>query len=274
MFFDTHCHIQGREFDADRAAVLARARSAGVTAFLLVGEDETSSRAGEALAAREPGVWAAAGLHPHHAGMATGDLERWLRELAAEPRVVAIGEIGLDYYYDRFPRPVQRSVFERQLAVAAALDLPVSVHSRDAQADTLAMLRSWATARRAAGTQPPFGVMHCYGYGADVVEEFVAAGLMVSIPGTVTFPKADRVRQVAATVPEEWLVLETDAPVLAPQPWRGRRNEPAYLIETAARVAELRGLESATLAAITTANACRAWRLPSADMVQIASVQA
>ena len=209
-------------------------------------------------------MWAAVGLHPHEARTADGGFEDRLSALAAEPRVVAIGEIGLDFHYDRSPRPTQIEVFRRQLAVASACDLPVVIHSRAAEEETFAVLEPWCAERRTAGAGGPLGVMHCFGYDAVVAERFVALGFMISIPGTVTFPRAETVQEAARTVPDEWLVLETDAPVLAPQAHRGRRNEPAYLVETAARVAALREVQPAVLAAQTSANARRLFRLPAA----------
>jgi TatD DNase family protein len=260
--FDTHCHLQARTFDADRADMLARARAAGVTELVAVGESEASSRAGIDLAATDPRIWAAVGLHPHNARTAGPDFDAQLAALARRPRVVAIGEIGLDYHYDRSPRPVQVDLFRRQLTVAADAGLPVVIHSREAEADTLAILEEWSAGRRRAGAREPLGVMHCFGYGPDAAARFIDFGFMVSIPGTVTYPKADAVQAVARSVPDEWLVIETDAPVLAPQRHRGRRNEPAYLVQTAEAVAALRRVDLATLAARTRSNAFRLFRLP------------
>ena len=262
-FFDTHVHLQDRAFDADRSAVLSRARAAGVVHLVIVGEDEQSSRRAVALARSDERIWAAVGLHPHEARTADGGFEGRLTALAAEPRVVAIGEIGLDFHYDRSPRPTQIEVFRRQLAVAAARHLPVVIHSRAAEEETFATLAPWCAERRSAGAREPLGVMHCFGYDAVAAERFVALGFMISIPGTVTFRRAETVQAVARTVPDEWLVLETDAPVLAPQGHRGRRNEPSYLVETAARVAALRQVQPAVLAAQTSANARRLFRLPA-----------
>jgi TatD DNase family protein len=201
-------------------------------------------------------------MHPHcSASLDAGFLER-LAVLGTHPRVVAIGEIGLDYHYDRSPRRVQRDAFVQQLEVAGALGLPVSIHSRSALEDTLAIVGSWSHTQKKPGAVGPLGVMHCFGYDAAAAEQFVELGFVISIPGTVTYPRADDVQEVARTVPLESLVIETDAPVLAPQSHRGRRNEPAYLRETAERVAILRGVSLETLANHTTANAIRLFRLP------------
>lgn len=259
-WFDTHAHIQGREFDADRTAVLERARAARVREMVIVGEDEASSRAAIELAATDPHLWAAVGQHPHDAALVTSDFIDRMTVLARRPEVVAVGEIGLDYHYDRSPRPVQRRVFVQQLEMARLLDLPVLIHSRAAEADTRRILRAWATHRQDTH-DAPLGVMHCFGYDADAAHEFAALGFLISVPGTVTFKRADTIQSVASAVAEDALVLETDAPVLAPQGHRGRRNEPSYLVETAGRVAALRGVSMERLAQRTTANARRLFRL-------------
>lgn len=229
--------------------------------IVAVGEDRASSEAAVRLAREQPGVWAAAGVHPHHARRAGSDLERWLSPCCADPVTVAVGEIGLDYHYDRSPRDVQREVFRRQLALAQTLKLPVVIHSREALADTLSVLRESAQPGR-TDQDSPRGVMHCFGYDWEAAKLFLALGFVISIPATVTYPRADSIREVARRVPADRLVLETDAPVLAPQSHRGRRNEPAYLVETAHAVAALRTVTLASLAAQTTANANRLFRLP------------
>jgi len=260
--FDSHCHIQNRAFDADRSAVLARARVAGVVEMVVVGEDEGSSRVAVDLSAADPDLWAAVGLHPHEARRADEGWFATLGQLARAPKVVAVGEIGLDYHYDRSPREIQRAVFRRQLEVASACDLPVVIHSRAAETDTSEILAAWVR-ERGRGDGAPLGVMHCFGYDVAAMERFVALGFMISIPGTVTFAKADEVRAVAGVTPDDALLVETDAPVLAPQPHRGRRNEPGYLVETAKTVAALRGVSLARLAELTSANAHRLFRLPA-----------
>lgn len=264
--FDTHAHLQDRAFEGDRAQALQRARAAGVDFLVVIGETESSSRAGVDLAARDSGVWAAVGLHPHNARLAGPDFDRRLRTMAALPRVVAIGEIGLDYHYDRSPRDKQIEMFELQLGVAAVMDLPVSVHSREAERDTMAILEAFCSTRREAGARTPYGVMHCFGYGADAALRCAELGLMVSVPGTVTYRNADATRAVARETPDDWLVIETDSPVLAPQSRRGRRNEPAYLRETAEYIVELRGVDLQSLAAVTTANARRLFRLEASEL--------
>jgi TatD DNase family protein len=260
---DSHAHIQGREYAADRPAMLARARAAGVIAIVTAGDDLASSAAGCDLAKREPDVWATVGIHPHNAATAPEDFSERLRTLAGSPRVVAIGEIGLDFYRDLSPRDVQCGVFERQLALADELRLPVVIHSRDADAATIAILEPWAAKRRAAGAAEPFGVMHCYAYGAERLPFYTGLGLYISIPGTVTYPQAALMQGAAVSAPLEMLVVETDCPYLTPQSRRGRRNEPALIAETASRIASLRAMEDADLRSITTENARRLYRLPA-----------
>lgn len=259
--FDTHVHLQDRAFDADRSDVLRRAADAGVASMVVIGERESSSERAVQLASHNRRLWAAVGIHPHNAtSLDTGCLER-LAEKATHPRVVAIGEIGLDYHYDRSPRNVQRDAFVLQLEVASTLNLPVSIHSRSALEDTLAIVGSWSHKRTQRGIGP-LGVMHCFGYDASAAAKFVELGFMISIPGTVTYPRAGIVQEVARTVPFESMVIETDAPVLAPQSHRGRRNEPSYLRETAKRVAALRGVSLEALAEQMTVNAYHLFRLP------------
>lgn len=267
---DAHAHMQARQFDADRAQVLARARAAGVGAIVCAADDEESSRAAVALAATEPDVWATVGIHPHEARHAdAGTIER-LGELARKPRVVAIGEIGLDFHYDHSPRDVQRSVFEAQLQIAPALDLPVVIHSREAAADTFAILRAW---RRGAGaTLERPGLMHCFGYDVEWAERLLDLGFFLSIPGTVTYQKAEQVQRVAAMTPADRLTVETDCPYLAPQSHRGRRNEPAFLPETVGKIAALRGVEAHVLGERAAANTRRLFGLPEpADLATQAS---
>jgi len=246
LLFDTHTHLNVESFDGDRPAVLGRARACGVGEMLVVGFDLPSSRAAVDLARRNC-LYAAVGIQPHHAAQ-TGEEEiAQLRLLARDPAVVALGEIGLDYYRDRAPRPLQRGLFRTQLSLARELGLPVVIHSREAASDLLADLRQ-------AGRELQ-GVMHCYSGTPEHAHAFVSLGLYISIAGPVTYPKSFRTAQVAREVPLERLLLETDCPWLPPQAQRGRRNEPAYLVETACRVAELRGLSLEELARATTANA-------------------
>jgi TatD DNase family protein len=253
LLVDTHAHLDHGRFAADRDAVLARARDAGVGLIVTVASDLASARAAIHLAERHGSVFAAVGVHPHDAaGAGPGYLDE-LRRLARHPRVVAVGEIGLDYHYDFSPRPVQREVMAAQLELAAEVNLPVIVHCRETFEDTCALLRDgrW-----------PRAVMHCFSGDWAEAETFLDLGCFISLAGVVTFKGAQTLCEVAEKVPEDRLLLETDAPYLAPVPWRGRRNEPAYLRHTAEYVAGLRGLTPERLAAITTANARAFFNLP------------
>lgn len=244
---DSHAHLDSQKFDGDRDAAIERAREAGVFAILNVGGDLASSRAAVALAERYDFIYAAVGVHPHDARTVTPAVLGELRALASHSKVVAIGEIGLDYYRDLSPRPVQRQAFADQLALAVDLGLPVVVHSREALDDVLAALQGWE------GT----GVLHSYSGGPERLEEVLELGFSIGISGPVTFPKAEPLRAVAAAVPLGRLLVETDCPYLTPVPYRGRRNEPAYVRYVAQAVARARGMEAEPLARAAADNARR-----------------
>lgn len=245
---DTHTHLDFEQYDTDREAVLQRAAEAGVEWLLDVGTDLASSRRAVSLAAAEPRVWAAVGLHPHEAASWTAEVQSELRALARHPRVVAIGETGLDYYRDLSPRGRQREAFEAQLALALELGLPLIVHDREAHEDVLSILRTAA----GAGLR---GVMHCFSGGPELARRVVELGMHVGIAGPITYPRATALAEVARTVPLERLLIETDCPYLAPQAYRGRRNEPAYVRLVAERVAELRGITPEEVGRVTSRNA-------------------
>ena len=259
---DTHSHPHSRQFDADRDAVLARARDAGVGTLVIVGTDPVSNRAALELARTSTDYWATAGFHPHDAKDITAADWHQLEQLAADPKVVALGEMGLDFFRNISPHDIQREVFERQLDLCARLDLPAVVHSRDAEDATWEMLGPWLNARRRAGGTEPFGVMHCYAYGPEAALRYVESGFLISIPGTVTYPNNERGHSVVRAVRSEALVLETDCPYLTPQSRRGKRNEPALMVETLHKVAELRGEPPEVVASFTSANARRLFGLP------------
>jgi len=218
---DTHCHLCLHEFQADLAEVLERARRAGVERILVPGIDLETSRRAVALAESSDRIYAAVGVHPHHAHTYAPETRGELRRLASSPRVVAIGEIGLDYYRDRSPRPDQRRAFADQLDLAAELALPVVVHNREATDDVLEMLLPWAERR----DNP--GVLHAFSSDLATGEAAARAGFFLGIAGPITFPNAGQRRIITRGLPPERLVLETDAPYLSPHPERGRRNEPA-----------------------------------------------
>lgn len=242
---DSHTHLDFPHFDADREAVIGRAREGGLVALLNVGASLDSSRASVALAERHDLIYAAVGIHPHEATAVTPAALDALRGLASHPKVVAIGEIGLDYYRDLSPRDAQRKAFAEQLALAAELGLPVVIHSRDALDDVLGMLRDWQGR----------GVFHSYAGGPERLDEVLELGFAISIAGPVTFPKAEGLRAVAAAVPLERLLVETDCPYLTPEPHRGRRNEPAHVRHVVEAIAGARTLDGEQVALQTAHNA-------------------
>lgn len=250
-FIDSHCHIDGEAFDADRDAVVERARAAGVRAMLVVGTgDPHSGEIAKAVATAEnyAGVYAAVGVHPHDAKLYDDRAEETLVNLAKSEKVIAWGEIGLDYYYDHSPRDVQRAVFIRQIRTARALDLPIIIHSRDADDETVEILREECSYEGFRG------IMHCFGGTPEMAADLMAIGFMISFAGNVTFKKAENLRDAARVVPLERLLIETDCPFLTPVPFRGKRNEPAYVAETAKFLADFYGIAVETLANRTTRN--------------------
>lgn len=254
MLVDSHCHPYMADFDADRPAVLARAREAGVSAMIAVGYDLPSSRQAIALAEAEAEVFACVALHPHHALEATPAALSQLRELAAHPRVVALGEIGLDYFRNLAPLAAQQAAFRAQLRLAAELALPVVIHDRDAHADLLALLAE-------APDPLPGVILHCFSGDLAMAEEAWRRGYYTSLAGPLTYPSATGLRAVAEAAPRDKILIETDAPYLPPVPHRGRRNEPAHVRLVAEELAARWGTDLAEVAAVTTANARRAFRL-------------
>jgi TatD DNase family protein len=232
MFIDSHCHLDDPQFDADREAAIDRALAAGVDRMMVVGADTT-------LADRYGFIYAAAGVHPHDASGA--DFKR-IEQLLRHPKVLALGEIGLDYHYDFSPREVQREVFETQLRMAEAAGKPVVIHTREAWDDTFRIL--------GRGN----GILHCFTGGPEEARQALDLGWHLSFGGIVTFPNAHANREAAALVPDDRLLIETDAPYLAPVPRRGKRNEPAFLPETARELARIRGCDVSHIAAVTTRN--------------------
>jgi TatD DNase family protein len=244
---DSHAHLDFPQFDGDLEAVIARAREAGLVAIVNAGAGLESSRASVALADRVDFIYTTVGIHPHDAKTANRAALTELRALAQHPKVVAVGEIGLDYYRDLSPRPVQRRAFADQLALAADLELPVVIHSRDAHDDVLDILRDWNG----------IGVMHSYAAGSERLDDVLEMGFYISISGPVTFKKAERLREVAAKVPSNRLLIETDCPYLTPEPHRGKRNQPAYVRYVAQTIAQARNVTPRKIALATTDNARR-----------------
>jgi TatD DNase family protein len=249
---DSHAHPQMPEFDADREAMLDRARAAGVAAVVAIGYDLASSRQAVALAERLPDVFACVAIHPHHAADATPAAMDELRGLAASARVLGIGETGLDFYRNLAPRAAQEHTFRLHLTLARSLALPVVVHDRDAHADTMRVLGEERDGL-------PAVILHCFSGDAAMAAEAAARGYYVGVAGPVTYRSARALRTALRAVPVEGVLLETDAPFLPPEPHRGRRNEPAHLPRIAAALAELTGLEAGALAAQTSENARRAF---------------
>jgi TatD DNase family protein len=242
---DSHVHLDDRIFDADREAVIERAQAAGVERMMAIGTGsgppdlETAIRQAE----RYPFMLATIGVHPHDASKATPETFERLRDLAAHPKVAAIGEIGLDYHYDFSPRDVQRSVFRKQLEIAAETGKPIVIHTREAWADTMALVG-----------QANRGILHCFTGDSQQAREALDLGFHLAFGGVLTFPKADAVREAARITPEDRLLVETDCPYLAPAPHRGQRNEPAFVVEVARRLAQVRGSTLDEIAGQTTRN--------------------
>lgn len=254
---DTHMHLHLAQFDGERSAVLSRAQAAGVARMVEIGYDLDSSRAAVDLASSDPAIYAVVGIQPHYAAQADASWLDEIRRLAGHSRVVAIGEIGLDYYHDRAPHDQQEQLFREQLALARELGLPVVIHSRDAQADTVRILRD------AARGQP--GIMHSFSGDWGYAEACLEVGFHLSFSGPVTFPKAAELHEVARRAPLDRILTETDSPYLSPHPLRGKRNEPANVRLVAERLAVLREIALAELADAVWQNAARIFRLPDQD---------
>ncbi|OGW41193.1 MAG: radical SAM protein [Nitrospirae bacterium RBG_13_39_12] len=283
---DTHCHIEMDEFNADREAVIQRARDAGIEAIITIGSDLQGNLGGLKFSEKYDFIYSSVGIHPHDAKDFSEEIFEKIKAWATEykiqesnpptppftkggrggitiselrtpdpelkPKVVAIGEIGLDYHYDNSPREIQKEVFIKQLHYAKEINLPVVVHSREAQKDTLEIIRESGVNR---------GVLHCFSGDMEMAEKAMAIGFYISIAGPVTFKNARHPREIAKAIPDDYLLIETDAPYLTPEPFRGRRNEPSYIVHTAKAIAELRGITLEDLSRITTLNAKRLFRI-------------
>ena len=253
MLFDSHCHLDSSDFDTDRDEVIERAAEAGVDTIIAIGTGEgpPDLEAGIRLAERHRMFYATAGVHPHDAAKATAGTLEEVSRLLSHPKVVALGEIGLDYHYDFSPREAQKDVFIEQMRIAAAARKPIIIHTREAWDDTFALLEQhWAS----HGVP---GIMHCFSGGRAEADRALGLGFYLSFGGIVTFPKATELQRVAAAAPLDRILIETDAPYLAPVPKRGKRNEPAFIAYTAQKLALLRGVPLEDIAQATTANARR-----------------
>jgi len=247
---DSHTHLDREEFDGDRAACIERARAAGVTRMVSIGTGDglAGARRAIALAEQHDFIWASAGIHPHDAAH---DIDSELLEkLASHPKVVAIGETGLDFYRDWAPTSLQYARFEMQIEVAKRAKKPLIIHSRQAGEECLRVLKD-------KNGRDVGGVFHCFAEDAAFAKRLKEIGFYVSFPGVITFKKADEVRDVCRAIPLDQILVETDAPFLAPEPYRGKRCEPAFTVETTRRLAAIKGLSIEEVAAITTANALR-----------------
>jgi TatD DNase family protein len=269
MYTDSHSHLDGKRFDADRADVLARAKTAGVTTILAIGNGDGPGTGtldcAISLAQQHEGIYATVGIHPHEAALARQEDFDELKHLARNPKVIAWGEIGLDYFYDHSPRDVQQHVFLQQVEMARAAKLPIVIHCRpsanseNAWDDLLRLLReNWASSGLG-------GVLHCFTGSVDHVRAALDLGFVISFAGNVTYPKAENIRDAAGMVPLDRMFIETDCPYLAPVPYRGQRNEPAYVVETAGQVGKLRGLSAEDLGRQTSQNFRSFFRLTVPD---------
>jgi TatD DNase family protein len=245
---DSHCHLDDKQFDEDREQVIERALAAGVGRMLAIGTGNgpPDLEAGLRLAREYPFIYATVGVHPHDAAKATAETFAAMEILLADKKVLALGETGLDYHYDFSPRDVQREVFIQQLALAGGAGKPVVIHTREAWDDTLCLIRDHFPHGR--------GILHCFTGGPEEAKQVLDAGFLLSFGGVLTFPKSDSVREAARLAPEDRLLVETDAPYLAPAPRRGKRNEPAFMVETVRRLAEVRGVTPEHITEVTTAN--------------------
>jgi TatD DNase family protein len=243
---DTHCHLD--MFDTDRDEVIRRSKDAGIEAIITIGSDVRSNLTNIAISEHYDPVYASVGIHPHDAKSFTDEVYEKILEWAQMKKVIAIGETGLDYHYDHSPRDIQREVFKKHITLAQVTELPLIIHSREAKTDTLEILRDSGTCK---------GVMHCFSGDSDMAEKVMEMGFSLSLAGPVTFRNAKRLQEIAAAIPDDYLLLETDAPYLSPEPVRGKRNEPSYIMHTVKRVAELRGVSTDDIKRITTLNARR-----------------
>ena len=248
--FDTHAHIDFKDFAKDRADMIKRAREAGLVYILNAAFDLASSQQGIQLSEKFDLVYAAVGIHPHVAGCVPADYLSQMEKLASHVKVAALGEMGLDYFRNRSPADAQKKVFREQLSLAKEMELPVIIHDRDAHGDVMDILRG-------DGPFPAGGVIHCYSGSWEMAKECISMGFYISIAGPVTFPKSTRLKDVAARVPVERLLIETDAPFLTPIPHRGKRNEPAYVRFTLMEIAALREMSANELAEKCTENGRR-----------------
>lgn len=264
---DTHCHLEMDAFDNDRENVIKRAKEAGLEAVITIGSDFEGCRGAVELANKYDFIYASVGIHPHDAKDFSEEIFNQIKAWTLPPhpqrggKVVAIGEIGLDYHYDHSPREIQKDVFKKQLYYAKEVNLPVIIHSREAKKDTLKILEESGVTK---------GLMHCFSGDMEMAERVMSLGFYISIAGPVTFKNADRLREIAKAIPDDYLLIETDAPYLTPEPLRGKRNEPVFVVHTAKFIAELRGISYEDIDRITTLNAKRLFGIGNMPEAEIA----
>lgn len=252
MLIDSHAHLEMMEFDDDRREVIERAQSSGVDCLVTVGTSLDLSRKAVDLAAQYANIYATIGIHPHEVGTINDKTYDDLRELSRQKKVVALGEIGLDYFRNLAPPALQRERFGEQLQLARELDLPVVIHDREAHEESLQMIKSSGVQR---------GVYHCFSGDYALAKQCLDWGFYLSVPGVVTFAKSQTLREVVRRIPLSSLLVETDCPYLAPIPFRGKRNEPAYIVQTVKKVAEIKGLSWEEVAAVTAENTCNLFHI-------------
>jgi TatD DNase family protein len=269
MFIDSHAHLEGPRYDADREQVLVRAKQEGVEAFLAIGNGDGPDTADCGIQLAEkynakpeyPEIWTSVGIHPHEASFADDEAYAHLEQWARHPRVIAWGEIGLDYFYDHSPRDVQSKVFRQQMELARAAKLPIIIHCRpsdnseNAWDDCLALIAEHWTSSGLGG------ILHCFTGSVEHARAGLDLGFMISFAGNITFPKAQNIRDAAQMVPLDRMLIETDSPYLAPIPHRGQRNEPAFVVETARQIGSIRGFAAEEIGARTAENFCRFFHL-------------
>ncbi|NSL52875.1 TatD family hydrolase [Calidifontibacillus erzurumensis] len=255
MLFDTHAHLNAHQFAEDEAEVIKRAQEAGVSNMVVVGFDKETIQSAIRIAETYDFIYAAIGWHPVDAiDMKEEDL-KWMEELANHPKVVALGEMGLDYYWDKSPKDVQQEVFRKQIRLAKKVKLPIIIHNREATQDIITILKE-------EGAAEVGGIMHCFSGSVETAKECIAMNFLISLGGPVTFKNAKKPKEVASEVPLEKLLIETDCPYLAPHPYRGKRNEPAYVKLVAEQIAELKGISYEEVARQTSLNAKKLFQIP------------
>lgn len=254
MLFDTHVHLNARQFFDDRKEVIERAFEAGVYRMVVVGFDEETIPLAIEIAEEYNEIYAAVGWHPVDAIHYQEKHLKWLEELSTHPKVVALGEMGLDYHWDTSPKEIQAEVFRKQIRLAKKVDMPIIIHNREATSDIITILQE-------EDAQAVGGIMHCYSGSLSDVTTFLEMNFCISLGGPVTFKNAKEVKEIAKIIPADRLLIETDAPYLAPHPYRGKRNEPAYVTLVAQEIAALRNIEYQELCKMTTDNALKVFRI-------------